>query len=142
APGRALLARAPTGALLVRAPEQHIHEVAEREEEREQDQRLDQGGRDALVPLALQEVDDDEHERREDSSSLEYAPPRRRLSLPPARACELAREFLVGLRRLACLGLLALDLAALLVDIDVLVLVAAPLVAPPPLLLRRHHELA
>ena len=101
----------------------------------------------ARVPLALEQVEDDEHQRGEDPARLKHALPRRRLA---RSAASLWPELLAGVGFFAApRPVLAADSAsststslALVVDVDVLVLVAAFLLAAPPLLPRRHRGLA
>src|SRR6266516_3344281 len=81
----ALAARAPSGhAPPVRAIDERVHEIAERQKEEEQEDRLREMGERRLI--SAEHRDRDEHERREEQAPLPDAGPGRRLDrLPPAR---------------------------------------------------------
>ena len=86
----------------------------------------------------LEEPDRDEHERSEDERALSDLVPRRRID--SAAAARPDRPLSVLALGDACLGLVDLDLAAFLVDVDVLVVVAA-LLGSPAALFAGWHEI-
>ena len=124
-PGARLVARE---ALLVRAPEDAVEEVAEGNEDPDDERGL----RDlrAEADVAREQHDRREHDRREDQRALERPPPRRRLYLAPTGGRAPLRLGLAGR------DVVRVELVPLVVLPDVLVTLL--LRAAPPLLAGWH----
>src|SRR3954453_8824163 len=139
---------APGLALLLLAPHDPIHEVAERDEDGNQEDGLEDGGLVAHL-VATEQDHSGEEDRGEDGTALQDFRPRRRLrhlasTRAPCRGALLALRDGAALadtgRRLARLGV-ALDrlLDTVLVDEDEVVVVSLLLRAPSTLLLVCHR---